>query len=189
MDLTVATLGLVLLSPLIAAVAVAIKLTSPGPVLYRQTRIGRNGRPFEMIKFRTMVKNADSRKRELLQLNETEGLFKIANDPRVTSVGRLLRRSSLDELPQFWNVIRGEMSLVGPRPLVPEDDANVVGWQRLRLTFSPGITGLWQILGATRAPLEEMVKLDYLYATTWSLWEDVKIILRTVMYMAACRGA
>jgi exopolysaccharide biosynthesis polyprenyl glycosylphosphotransferase len=189
MDLALATLGLIALSPVLVAAALAIKLTSHGSVLYRQSRIGRDGIEFEMLKLRTMIDGAEAVKPHLLKLNETEGLFKITDDPRVTPVGRFLRKSSLDELPQFWNVIRGEMSLVGPRPLVPDDDAKVVGWQRVRLNVTPGITGLWQILGSTRVPLDEMVKLDYLYGATWSLWLDVKILLRTVTYMVACRGA
>jgi lipopolysaccharide/colanic/teichoic acid biosynthesis glycosyltransferase len=142
-----------------------------------------------MIKFRSMVDGADARKADLLALNETEGLFKIADDPRVTRVGRLLRRSSLDELPQLWNVLRGEMTLVGPRPLVPDDDVKIQGCWRERLNVTPGMTGVWQILGSTRVPMDEMVKLDCLYAATWSLWLDVKILLRTVAYVANRRSA
>jgi exopolysaccharide biosynthesis polyprenyl glycosylphosphotransferase len=189
MDLTLAALGLVVLAPLLAVVAFAIKVTSPGPVLYRQRRIGRDGLEFDMFKFRSMVDGADAQKPSLLELNETQGLFKIADDPRTTPVGRFLRRSSLDELPQLWNVVRGEMSLVGPRPLVPDDDAKIEGWRRKRLNIKPGITGPWQILGSTRSPLEEMVKLDYLYGATWSLWLDAKIMLRTLIYMASRRSA
>jgi lipopolysaccharide/colanic/teichoic acid biosynthesis glycosyltransferase len=170
-------------------IAIAIKLTSPGPVLYRQRRIGRDGRPFTMLKFRSMVDGADAQKAYLLDLNETHGLFKMANDPRTTPLGRFLRRSSLDELPQLWNVMRGEMSLVGPRPLVPEDDANIDGWQRRRLDLTPGITGPWQILGSTRIPLEEMVRLDYRYRASWSMGLELKIMLRTLIYMACRRGA
>ena len=142
-----------------------------------------------MLKFRSMVDGADAQKAMLHALNDTEGLFKIADDPRVTSVGRLLRRSSLDELPQLWNVVGGEMSLVGPRPLVPDDDVKIEGWQRGRLTMRPGMTGPWQILGSTRVPLPEMVKLDYLYGANWSLWLDLKILLRTVAYVANRRSA
>ncbi|MGH2944715.1 MAG: sugar transferase [Solirubrobacteraceae bacterium] len=189
MDLVAAAGGLVVLAPLVGAIALAIKLNSPGPVLYRQKRIGRGGREFYMLKFRSMVDGADAQKAALLELNETQGLFKIANDPRVTAVGRVLRKSSLDELPQLWNVVRGEMSLVGPRPLVPDDDAKIEGWQRNRLNVTPGMTGAWQIIGSTRVPLEEMVKLDYLYAATWSLWLDIKILLRTVAYVAGRRSA
>jgi exopolysaccharide biosynthesis polyprenyl glycosylphosphotransferase len=189
MDLGGAVIGLFVLFPALLAVALAIKLTSPGPVLYRQKRVGQHSREFSMLKFRSMVDGADAQKVDLLGLNETEGLFKIADDPRVTPFGRFLRKSSLDELPQLWNVVRGEMSLVGPRPLVPDDDVKIEGWQRKRLDVTPGMTGAWQILGSTRVPLEEMVKLDYLYATRWSLWLDVRILLRTLSYVAGRRSA
>jgi exopolysaccharide biosynthesis polyprenyl glycosylphosphotransferase len=179
-DLTAAGLGLLLLSPVMAAVAIAIMLDSRGPVMFRQTRIGRLGRPFQMMKFRTMVTDAESRRHELLGHNEAAPLFKIANDPRTTSVGRFLRRQSLDELPQLLNVLRGEMSIVGPRPLLAEEDRLFSGWQRHRNHIAPGITGPWQILGSTRVPWEDMVTLDYLYGANWSLWLDIKIILRTV---------
>jgi exopolysaccharide biosynthesis polyprenyl glycosylphosphotransferase len=189
LDIAAAALGLVVLAPALAIIAVIIRLDSPGPALYRQKRIGREGRQFEIVKFRSMVDGADAQKAGLAHLNETVGLFKMADDPRVTRVGRLLRRTSLDELPQLWNILRGEMSLVGPRPLVPDDDAKIHGWQRKRLNVTPGLTGVWQILGSTRVPLEEMVKLDYLYGATWSLWLDVKILLRTVAYVLGRRSA
>jgi exopolysaccharide biosynthesis polyprenyl glycosylphosphotransferase len=189
LDLAAAATGLLMLAPVLAVIALLIRLDSPGPVVYRQKRIGREGLQFDMLKFRSMVDGADVQKAALAALNETEGLFKIANDPRVTRVGRFLRRSSLDELPQLWNIVRGEMSLVGPRPLVPDDDAKIHGWQRKRLNVTPGMTGVWQILGSTRVPLEEMVKLDYLYGATWSLWLDIKILLRTVAYVVGRRSA
>jgi lipopolysaccharide/colanic/teichoic acid biosynthesis glycosyltransferase len=135
-----------------------------------------------------MVEGADALKPTLYALNEAEGLFKIADDPRVTRVGRWLRRFSLDELPQLVNVLRGEMSLVGPRPLVSDDDARITGLDRRRLHLTPGMTGHWQILGSARVPLPEMVKLDYLYVAGWSLWSDAKILLRTVPYVLARRG-
>jgi lipopolysaccharide/colanic/teichoic acid biosynthesis glycosyltransferase len=141
-----------------------------------------------MWKFRTMVDGADAMKAPLRGRNEAEGLFKIAEDPRITRVGRILRRYSLDELPQLINVVLGEMSLVGPRPLVPDEDDLIKGLDRRRLQLTPGMTGRWQILGSARVPLAEMVKLDYLYVTGWSLWSDVKILLRTVPYMLARRG-
>jgi exopolysaccharide biosynthesis polyprenyl glycosylphosphotransferase len=189
MDIIGALAGLLLLGPLLIGIAIAIKLDAPGPVLYRQRRVGRVSHEFWMLKFRSMVDGADAKKTDLLALNETEGLFKIADDPRVTRVGRLLRRSSLDELPQLWNVLRGEMTLVGPRPLVPDDDVKIQGCWRERLNVTPGMTGVWQILGSTRVPMDEMVKLDCLYAATWSLWLDVKILLRTVAYVANRRSA
>jgi exopolysaccharide biosynthesis polyprenyl glycosylphosphotransferase len=188
MDVTAAGLGMLVLSPLLAVIALAIKLDSPGPVFHRQRRIGRDGLEFEMLKFRTMCADAEQRRREVEQLNETVGLFKLAEDPRVTRVGRLLRRASMDELPQLWNVVCGRMSLVGPRPLVPEEDEKVEGWERRRLHVPPGMTGPWQILGATRVPLSEMVKMDYLYGANWSLWGDVKTILRTVPHVLGRKG-
>jgi len=183
MDLVGSTLGLIVLSPLLAAIAVAIKATSSGPVLFRQRRIGRGGREFWLLKFRTMIDGADELKAELWGLNEAEGLFKIAEDPRVTWLGRLLRQTYLDELPQLVNVLCGEMSLVGPRPLVPAEDGLIEGWRRDRLLLRPGMTGHWQIFGSSRIPLNEMVKIDYLYGANWSLWLDTRILLRTVPYM------
>jgi exopolysaccharide biosynthesis polyprenyl glycosylphosphotransferase len=185
-DIAASAVGLILLSPVLAAIALATKLDTHGPVLYPHCRIGRDGRRFRMLKFRTMCEDAESQKGELE--NETEGLFKVADDPRVTSVGRILRHSSLDELPQLFNVLWGDMSLVGPRPLVPEEDEMCEGWQRRRLHVPPGMTGHWQILGATRVPLHEMVKMDYLYGANWSLWGDVKTILRTVPHVVLRRG-
>jgi exopolysaccharide biosynthesis polyprenyl glycosylphosphotransferase len=188
MDLTLSAAGLVLLSPLLAVIAVAIKVDSRGSVLFRQLRIGRDGKPFEMLKFRTMVSGAHDHRDKLRHLNEADGLFKIAADPRITRVGRWLRKLSLDELPQLWNVVRGDMSLVGPRPLVVEEDRRVQGWHRRRLQLTPGITGHWQILGSARIPLDEMVRIDYLYVTNWSLWNDVKILMRTIPYVVGRRG-
>jgi exopolysaccharide biosynthesis polyprenyl glycosylphosphotransferase len=188
-DLVGASLMLIAVSPLVACVSILIKLDSRGPVLYRQTRIGRSGKPFEIWKFRTMVPDADLMKRDLHRLNEVSGgLFKIADDPRVTRVGRHLRRTSLDELPQLFNVLRAEMSLVGPRPLVVDEDDRITGLDRRRLQLTPGMTGHWQILGSSRVSLPEMVKLDYLYVASWSLWSDMKILLRTVPYVVARRG-
>lgn len=187
-DIAGATIALILTAPAMAVFALLIKLDSRGPIIYRQTRIGRGGRPFLMWKFRTMVDGADAMKASLQALNEADGLFKIAADPRITRVGGWLRRRSLDELPQLVNVLRGDMSLVGPRPLVKDDDARITGLDRRRLHLTPGMTGRWQILGSARVPLAEMVKLDYLYVTGWSLWSDVKILLRTVPFVLARRG-
>lgn len=188
MDVTASLAGLVLLAPLWVAIALAIKLDSRGPVLFRQHRIGRDGRSIDMVKFRTMVRGAHEQRDQLRHLNEADGLFKIANDPRITRVGAVLRRYSLDEIPQLWNVLRGDMSLVGPRPLVAEEDQRIQGWHRRRLHLTPGMTGHWQVLGSARIPLDEMARIDYLYVTNWSLWNDVKILLRTIPYVAGHRG-
>jgi exopolysaccharide biosynthesis polyprenyl glycosylphosphotransferase len=187
-DLAGATVMLLAVAPILAAVALAVRLDSLGPVLFRQTRIGRDGKPFEILKFRTMVPEAEALKSNLVHLNETQGLFKIESDPRITRVGAFLRRTALDELPQLLNVWRGEMSLVGPRPLVVDEDAKIEGLDRSRLHLTPGMTGHWQILGSARIPLHEMVGIDYLYVANWSLWTDLKILLRTVPYMLARRG-
>ena len=187
-DVCGATLGLVLLSPLLAVVALLVRLDSRGPVFYRQQRVGRAGRAFVMWKFRTMVRGADELKADLCALNEADGVFKIAADPRLTRVGGWLRRHSLDELPQLVNVLRGEMSLVGPRPLVRDEDVRITGLDRRRLQLTPGMTGHWQVLGSARVPLAEMVKLDYLYVGSWSLWSDVKILVRTIPHVVAGRG-
>jgi exopolysaccharide biosynthesis polyprenyl glycosylphosphotransferase len=188
-DLTFATLGLVVISPLLATLALAVRLTSPGPILFRQPRVGRQGKRFEMLKFRTMCDRADEQKEQLLNLSEVDGMFKLRDDPRVTAVGRILRRTSLDELPQLFNVLRGEMSLVGPRPLIEEEDRRIAGWHHRRREGTPGMTGVWQVLGSARVPLDDMVKMDYLYRANWSLWLDVKILLRTFAHVCGRRGA
>jgi lipopolysaccharide/colanic/teichoic acid biosynthesis glycosyltransferase len=142
-----------------------------------------------MLKFRTMRDGADELKEELRHLNEADGpMFKIADDPRLTPVGGFLRRYSLDELPQLWNVLRGEMSLVGPRPLVPDESEHVLGRHRARLDLMPGVTGPWQVMGRTAIPFAEMVKLDYLYVAEWSLWNDVKLLLRTIQVVLEGSG-
>ena len=187
-DLVVGTLVLVVAAPLLALTALLIRLDSSGPVIFRQTRVGKNGRHFKILKFRTMAIDAEALKAELEPHNEAQGLFKIAADPRITRIGRILRRTSMDELPQLINVLRGEMSLVGPRPLIPREDARIVGWDRRRLTLTPGMTGPWQIAGSARVPLNEMVRFDYRYAATWSMWSDIKILTRTVQYVLAQRG-
>ncbi len=188
LDVLVSSLGLLVVGPLMVVIAIAIRLDSDGPIFFRQHRVGRDGTGFEMLKFRTMVPDADARKHELRHLNQAHGLFKIANDPRITRVGGFLRRTSLDELPQLLNVFRGEMSLVGPRPLVAEEDRRIEGWRRRRLHLTPGMTGHWQVLGSARIPLDEMARIDYLYVTNWSLWLDVKILLRTVPYVLSRKG-
>lgn len=187
-DATAAALGLIALAPFLLVVSLLIKLDSRGPVIFRQARVGRDGRLFQIWKFRTMIAGADELKAELRVHNDpTTGLFKIADDPRVTHVGRWLRRSSIDELFQLVNVLRGEMSLVGPRPLVADEDEQIMGLDRSRLQLPPGMTGPWQIQGS-RVPLAEMMKLDYLYVAGWSLWSDMKILLRTVPHVLCRRG-
>jgi exopolysaccharide biosynthesis polyprenyl glycosylphosphotransferase len=187
-DVLGSTLALAALAPLMAVIAAAIRFDSRGPVFFRQTRVGRDGQRFEIFKYRSMDPDAESKKSRLLHLNESQGLFKLTHDPRVTRIGHLLRRTSLDELPQLLNVWRGEMSLVGPRPLVVDEDAKIEGHDRARLHLTPGMTGHWQILGSARVPLHEMVGIDYLYVANWSLWTDVKILLRTVPYVLRRRG-
>ena len=187
-DLVGASVGLVLTAPFMVLIAIAVQLDSHGPALFRQTRVGRDGAPFQMLKFRSMIDGADALKESLREHNEADGLFKIDADPRITRVGRLLRRTGLDELPQLFNVLAGDMSLVGPRPLVLDEDSRVTGFDRHRLHLTPGITGRWQTLGAARIPLDEMVKIDYLYIANWSLWADVKIMVETVGYLARRRG-
>jgi exopolysaccharide biosynthesis polyprenyl glycosylphosphotransferase len=187
MDLVVAVAGLALLTPFFVVAAVLIKLDSSGPVLFRQRRIGREGREFTLLKLRTMTRDAEAEKDRVAHLSKHAGadsrMFKIVDDPRVTRVGRQLRRLSLDELPQLWNVVRGDMSLVGPRPLIPTEDIHVEDWGRTRLDLRPGMTGLWQVLGRSDISFEEMVRLDYLYVTTWSLWHDVRLLCGTVPLM------
>jgi exopolysaccharide biosynthesis polyprenyl glycosylphosphotransferase len=187
-DLIVGSVMSLLLAPVLLAIAAAIKLTSRGPVLFRQTRVGKNGREFQMLKFRTMCVDADERKDELLELNAAAPMFKVPDDPRTTRVGRFLRRRSLDELPQLLNVLRGDMSLVGPRPLITEEDRLFSGWQRRRYHVAPGMTGPWQILGSSRVPMSDMVTIDYLYCANWSLWLDAKVLARTVPYVLSRRS-
>src|SRR5581483_4355561 len=183
MDVVIAAVALTLLAPVFAIAAMAIKLDSPGPVFFRQPRVGSDGE-FRILKFRTMVLDADAKKGDVAHLSKhakfDSRMFKIRNDPRVTRFGRVMRRLSLDELPQLVNVLRGEMSLVGPRPLIPSEDEHVDAWGRTRLDLKPGITGLWQVLGRSDIPFEEMVRLDYVYVTAWSLSSDLRLLLRTI---------
>jgi exopolysaccharide biosynthesis polyprenyl glycosylphosphotransferase len=188
LDVVASTTLLVLLAPVLATIAAAIRLESPGSPLFRQTRVGRDGTRFTMFKFRTMFEGADRLRDDLQALNQSDGVFKIPDDPRITRVGGFLRRTSLDELPQLLNVLLGEMSLVGPRPLITEEDAKIGGWHRRRLHLTPGMTGAWQIMGDTRVPLPEMVSMDYLYIVNWSLWADIRILLQTIGHVAGRRG-
>jgi exopolysaccharide biosynthesis polyprenyl glycosylphosphotransferase len=194
LDLAAGTIALLLLSPVFAVCAVAIKLNSPGPVFFRQRRVGRRDQPFEVFKFRSMHVDADERKDEVAALNfhggaNETGMFKIREDPRITRVGRILRRYSLDELPQLLNIVRGDMSLVGPRPLIENEDRQIEGRFRRRLELTPGLTGLWQANGRSEIPFEEMVNLDYVYVTNWSLWGDIKLLMRTCSVVMRGRGA
>jgi exopolysaccharide biosynthesis polyprenyl glycosylphosphotransferase len=188
-DLVVSLLLILLLLPLLIAIAIAIKLDSRGPVFFRQPRTGRDEKPFRIFKFRTMVDGAEQQRGELLEENEVAGpLFKIRDDPRVTRVGGWLRRVSLDELPQLLNVVKGEMSLVGPRPFVVYEDQKIAGWARRRLDLTPGMTGVWQVLGRNDITFDEMVRLDYLYVTNWSPWWDIKLLIRTIPIVFFRRG-
>jgi exopolysaccharide biosynthesis polyprenyl glycosylphosphotransferase len=189
MDVIGASLGLLLFAPLMAVAALAIKLDSRGPILFRQRRIGKGGRLFRFNKFRTMVADAEERLDDLRPLSEDRHWLKLDRDPRITRVGRILRLTSIDELPQLWNVLRGDMSLVGPRPLIASEDERIRGYARMRLHLAPGMTGLWQVLGRTTIPFEEMVKLDFIYISNWSLWTDIKLLLRTIPAVAGRRGA
>ena len=195
MDVAISALGLIVLAPVFAVAAILIKLDSRGPVFFRQVRMGERDRTFRIYKFRTMTADAELRKRQLVHLNMhakpggDSRMFKIPDDPRITKVGAFLRRTSIDELPQLINVLKGEMSLVGARPLILAEDQHVAEWARKRLDLRPGITGLWQVLGRSDIPFEEMTKLDYLYVTNWSLGEDIRLILRTLPALLRQRNA
>jgi exopolysaccharide biosynthesis polyprenyl glycosylphosphotransferase len=190
-DVVVSATALLLLAPLLGLVALAIRLDSPGPVFFRQPRRGRLGSTFRIVKFRSMRIGAEQERSNVLHMNEVDGpLFKIkGTDPRVTRVGAFIRKTSIDELPQLWNVLRGEMSLVGPRPFVVYEADQITGWARRRLDMTPGITGLWQVLGRNDIPFDEMTKLDYLYVTNWSIWWDFKILCQTIPVVLGKRGA
>ena len=190
LDIVFSALFLASFSWLYLGIAAMIKLTSKGPVLFRQERVGRNGRRFTFYKFRSMVLDADRRKAELQHLNEMDGpVFKIKNDPRVTRVGRFLRKFSLDELPQMWNVLRGDMSLVGPRPPVPSEVEKYESWARRRLSVRPGITCLWQVSGRNSINFQQWMELDLAYIDNWTLGLDFKILLKTVPAVLGGRGA
>jgi exopolysaccharide biosynthesis polyprenyl glycosylphosphotransferase len=190
LDVAVATIVLAVSLPLVGIIALAIKVTSGGSVLFRQTRCGLNGRLFTLYKFRTMVEDAEERREELLHLNEMNGpVFKLSQDPRVTFLGRYLRRFSLDEIPQLWNVLRGDMSLVGPRPPIPEEVARYQRWQRRRLSMKPGLTCLWQISGRNQVDFDRWMELDLEYIDSWSPSLDLKILLKTIPAVLSGRGA
>ncbi|HTP24253.1 MAG TPA: sugar transferase [Anaeromyxobacteraceae bacterium] len=189
-DLAVSGLVLLVLSPLFLALAIAIKLDSPGPIFFRQRRVGLNGRHFWLYKFRSMCIDAEARLSLLKEQNEMDGpVFKMRRDPRVTAVGNFLRKTSLDEFPQFWNVLRGEMSVVGPRPPLPSEVRLYKRSQRRRLSVKPGITCIWQVSGRNEINFAEWMELDLLYIDSWSLWRDVKIVLRTIPAVILGKGA
>jgi len=190
LDMVGAAVGLVVLSPLLLVVALAIARSDGRPIIFRQRRAGLNGRPFRIVKFRTMERDADARRAELRGLNEIEGnaSFKMTNDPRVTRIGRFLRRTSIDELPQLWNVLTGEMSLVGPRPHPFDDVAGYDDWHRRRLSMKPGITGLWQIGARTERDFDRWVKKDLEYIDRWSLWLDLRVIAQTLPALLRAEG-
>jgi lipopolysaccharide/colanic/teichoic acid biosynthesis glycosyltransferase len=189
-DVVVAAGALLMLSPLLAACALAIRLDTPGPIFFRQPRIGRKRATFSMFKFRTMVTDAEDLKPAFSELNRREdGMFKIPDDPRITFVGRGLRKYSLDELPQLINVLRGEMSLVGPRPLIQVEADLIESRHEARFNVRPGMTGPWQVFGRSDIPFDDMTKLDYTYVTNWSLGYDIKLMVRTISAILAGRGA
>jgi exopolysaccharide biosynthesis polyprenyl glycosylphosphotransferase len=189
-DLLLSTVGLILLAPVLLVIAIAVKLNSRGPVLYRSVRPGIGGRPFHCFKFRTMPEHADQLQADLESLNEQSGaLFKIRRDPRLTSFGRFMRRYSLDELPQLVNVVRGEMSLVGPRPLPMRDFERLDEWHKKRYLVLPGITGLWQVSGRAELDFDDLVRLDFLYLERWSVFLDLSILLKTIPAVLSGRGA
>jgi len=189
-DVVGAALGLTLGAPILGLIAIAIRLDSPGPVIFRQTRVGADGKTFELFKFRSMYQGAEERLDELRDLSEVDGpIFKMKDDPRVTPVGRILRRTSLDELPQLWNVLRGEMSLVGPRPPLPSEVSEYMEWHKKRIEVRPGVTGLWQVSGRSLVSFDEQCLLDIYYIENWSLWLDFQILLRTVPEVAFGNGA
>ncbi len=189
-DMAVSLVVLLLLSPVLLAVAAAIKLDSPGPVFFRQRRVGLQGRTFDILKFRSMFQDAEARLESLRAHNEMSGpVFKMKNDPRITRVGRFIRKTSLDEFPQFWNVLRGEMSVVGPRPPLPAEVRQYKRWQRRRLSVKPGITCVWQISGRNNIDFDRWMELDLQYIDQWSLWNDIQICLKTIPAVLGSRGA
>ncbi|MGG4145912.1 sugar transferase [Paenibacillus algorifonticola] len=190
-DIIGAATGIMILSPILILVAVLIKLEDPrGKIFFYQTRVGRNERTFKMYKFRSMVSNAEEMLEDLLSQNEVEGaMFKMKEDPRITKIGRFIRKTSIDELPQFWNVLRGDMSLVGPRPPVPREVESYSSYDKLRLRVTPGCTGLWQVSGRNELSFHEMVELDLQYIEQRSIIFDIKIILLTVKVMFGSKDA
>ena len=189
-DIIGARLGLILLSPIIAVVACAVKVTSKGPIFFSQKRVGKNGELFEMYKFRSMVVNAEELKGNLEDQNEMSGpMFKIKDDPRVTKVGKFIRKTSIDELPQLWNVLKGDMSLVGPRPSLPKEVEQFDNWMFKRLSVRPGLTCYWQVSGRNNIDFEDWMKLDCRYVDERNLWIDIKLIFKTVFVLFGDKNA
>jgi exopolysaccharide biosynthesis polyprenyl glycosylphosphotransferase len=189
-DIVLSSLILIVISPLLLAVAIAVKLDSRGPVFYTSERIGKKGRVFSCTKFRTMVFDAEQRRADVMHMNEREGvLFKISNDPRITRLGRILRKYSIDELPQFYNVVRGDMSIVGPRPPLASEVREYKLSNLRRLDVTPGITGLWQVQARQDPSFDSYISLDVAYIENWSIWLDLKIILRTIGVVLAGTGS
>lgn len=189
-DIVVSSILLIILSPLFAFIAILVKRDSPGPAFFKQIRSGLNGRKFVLYKFRTMVNGAEALRSQLQQLNEASGpIFKIHNDPRITRIGKFLRRTSLDELPQLYNVLKGEMSLVGPRPLPLIESTQITGQERRRLSMKPGVTGIWQCHGRSHARYERLIRMDLEYVDNWSLILDFKLLVKTIPVVARCIGA
>lgn len=189
-DIVGSLLALIVFSPVFLLIAIGIKLTSKGPVIFKQKRVGRGGKVFTFYKFRTMYVGAEERKKELLPFNEMDGpVFKMKKDPRVTPFGRFLRRTSLDELPQLWNVLKGDMTLVGPRPPTVDEVPKYAAWHRRRLDVTGGITGIWQVSGRNEVPFEEWMRMDARYIRKTSLWTDLKILIKTIWAVISGRGA
>lgn len=190
LDIIGGIVGILLAGPIMAATAIAIKLDSKGPVLFKQVRAGRNGRKFTMYKFRSMVVDAEAKKAALMHLNEMGGpVFKIKRDPRITSVGAFIRKTSIDELPQFFNIVMGDMSMVGPRPPLPSEVEDYEAWQRRRLSVKPGLTGLWQVSGRNQVDFDEWMQLDLEYIDSWTIWLDIKILFKTIPAVLFHKGA
>lgn len=189
-DIIGAGSGLLLLSPVIAIVACAVKFTSKGPVFFSQKRVGKKGQLFDMYKFRSMVVNAEELKEKLANQNEMSGpMFKMKDDPRVTKVGKFIRKTSLDELPQLWNILKGDMSLVGPRPSLPKEVNQFEKWMYKRLTVKPGLTCYWQVSGRNNIDFEDWMKLDISYVEDRNLWIDIKLIFKTVLVLFGDKNA
>ena len=190
LDIMASLVGLIILSPVVLVVAILIKLESKGPIIFSQKRIGLNGKEFKMYKFRSMVQNAEELKEKLQKQNEMSGpMFKIKNDPRVTKVGRFIRKTSIDELPQLINVLKGDMSLVGPRPSLPKEVENFEGWMLRRLDVKPGLTCYWQVSGRNNIDFEDWMKLDIKYVEERNFWIDIKLIFKTVFVLFGDKNA